>query len=105
MIRRPPRSTLFPYTTLFRSLQPNPRPIVESHLVSRVISLQLRICLAWSFNGNSALVALNCEWIVGYPERTRTIPYLITLCALSISTVFSNEMVIRRQEPSGEGSE
>src|SRR3712207_7396550 len=24
MIRRPPRSTLFPYTTLFRSLQPDP---------------------------------------------------------------------------------
>src|SRR2546426_8491197 len=27
MIRRPPRSTLFPYTTLFRSL--DPRPSVE----------------------------------------------------------------------------
>src|SRR2546430_10058594 len=26
MIRRPPRSTLFPYTTLFRSLQDAPRP-------------------------------------------------------------------------------
>src|SRR3712207_6925487 len=26
MIRRPPRSTLFPYTTLFRSLVPRPRP-------------------------------------------------------------------------------
>src|SRR5690348_17786510 len=25
MIRRPPRSTLFPYTTLFRSVQRNPR--------------------------------------------------------------------------------
>src|SRR5260370_42700067 len=25
MIRRPPRSTLFPYTTLFRSLAPRPR--------------------------------------------------------------------------------
>src|SRR3989304_7028821 len=25
MIRRPPRSTLFPYTTLFRSLRPLPR--------------------------------------------------------------------------------
>src|SRR2546430_4603122 len=25
MIRRPPRSTLFPYTTLFRSLPPGPR--------------------------------------------------------------------------------
>src|SRR3712207_7385219 len=24
MIRRPPRSTLFPYTTLFRSLEPHP---------------------------------------------------------------------------------
>src|SRR2546426_3455287 len=24
MIRRPPRSTLFPYTTLFRSARPNP---------------------------------------------------------------------------------
>src|SRR5436305_3115032 len=24
MIRRPPRSTLFPYTTLFRSLRPRP---------------------------------------------------------------------------------
>src|SRR2546430_7602974 len=26
MIRRPPRSTLFPYTTLFRSPYPDPRP-------------------------------------------------------------------------------
>src|SRR5258708_13602077 len=26
MIRRPPRSTLFPYTTLFRSIQRNPIP-------------------------------------------------------------------------------
>src|SRR3712207_6975393 len=30
MIRRPPRSTLFPYTTLFRS--PNPEKILPSHL-------------------------------------------------------------------------
>src|SRR2546427_8030586 len=27
MIRRPPRSTLFPYTTLFRSLVATPRPL------------------------------------------------------------------------------
>src|ERR1022692_4101108 len=26
MIRRPPRSTLFPYTTLFRSIRPPPMP-------------------------------------------------------------------------------
>src|SRR3712207_7437592 len=29
MIRRPPRSTLFPYTTLFRSLKRGPRAPVE----------------------------------------------------------------------------
>src|SRR6266705_5077641 len=27
MIRRPPRSTLFPYTTLFRSARPSHRPV------------------------------------------------------------------------------
>src|SRR6202171_6705850 len=30
MIRRPPRSTLFPYTTLFRSLSPGPVPTPPS---------------------------------------------------------------------------
>src|SRR5689334_24781958 len=30
MIRRPPRSTLFPYTTLFRSLEDSPRPVAEA---------------------------------------------------------------------------
>src|SRR2546427_6252638 len=29
MIRRPPRSTLFPYTTLFRSQQPESRRLVD----------------------------------------------------------------------------
>src|SRR3990170_4608713 len=35
MIRRPPRSTLFPYTTLFRSQPPLPEPLGELalHLV------------------------------------------------------------------------
>src|SRR2546422_9608823 len=30
MIRRPPRSTLFPYTTLFRSVVPDPR-VIATH--------------------------------------------------------------------------
>src|SRR3712207_7351807 len=34
MIRRPPRSTLFPYTTLFRSLCPSFPVLPLSHLVS-----------------------------------------------------------------------
>src|SRR2546430_15737794 len=30
MIRRPPRSTLFPYTTLFRSVFPHQRPLHDA---------------------------------------------------------------------------
>src|SRR5260370_33729425 len=45
MIRRPPRSTLFPYTTLFRSScnresrchQRIPGPSLDNHLVDRVL--------------------------------------------------------------------
>src|SRR5256885_10492924 len=38
MIRRPPRSTLFPYTTLFRSLEPelDPRRILREHRGDRL---------------------------------------------------------------------
>src|SRR6478609_3409623 len=44
MIRRPPRSTLFPYTTLFRSpTRPRPRPPHENDhacvMVSRLIAV------------------------------------------------------------------
>src|SRR2546430_10381257 len=38
MIRRPPRSTLFPYTTLFRSTSGAPRPVgmaIADHLFPR----------------------------------------------------------------------
>src|SRR5260370_29989135 len=42
MIRRPPRSTLFPYTTLFRSLQYQRAAELErhEHLVQSVIECQ-----------------------------------------------------------------
>src|SRR5438552_11722862 len=36
MIRRPPRSTLFPYTTLFRSLLWPPRPDAPSRAASSI---------------------------------------------------------------------
>src|SRR2546426_1556504 len=34
MIRRPPRSTLFPYTTLFRSQLPPAKGVPQRHVVS-----------------------------------------------------------------------
>src|SRR3712207_7948695 len=36
MIRRPPRSTLFPYTTLFRSLIPSARSALSSGRMERI---------------------------------------------------------------------
>src|SRR3712207_6940455 len=36
MIRRPPRSTLFPYTTLFRSVGPTPEGLIEPEAVKRL---------------------------------------------------------------------
>src|SRR5687768_17670842 len=40
MIRRPPRSTLFPYTTLFRSLEPLTFPIEDLTLAERRIFVE-----------------------------------------------------------------
>src|SRR2546430_4438545 len=37
MIRRPPRSTLFPYTTLFRSVAVVGPAVPETHAVGRVV--------------------------------------------------------------------
>src|SRR5256885_9380131 len=45
MIRRPPRSTLFPYTTLFRSRQRRaPIPVLESAmaLLSKAVPIAMR---------------------------------------------------------------
>src|SRR3712207_8287471 len=36
MMRRPPRSTLFPYTTLFRSDPPHEEPRLEEHEMERL---------------------------------------------------------------------
>src|SRR5260221_9689841 len=43
MIRRPPRSTLFPYTTLFRSIERNERMAHELERISHVVGKEGRI--------------------------------------------------------------
>src|SRR5688572_31802772 len=46
MIRRPPRSTLFPYTTLFRSFPLQTVPTIPE---MPYLSIPFRLCLAESF--------------------------------------------------------
>src|SRR2546427_4566195 len=43
MIRRPPRSTLFPYTTLFRSLHVGGRELARFHAVQEVADVRLEL--------------------------------------------------------------
>src|SRR3712207_7671560 len=60
MIRRPPRSTLFPYTTLFRSRDPRPRIEVEDRGgedVRSVVADQLeRLVVAGRHDGDRGAV-------------------------------------------------
>src|SRR2546426_1301039 len=42
MIRRPPRSTLFPYTTLFRSVMNTPTEVIEAEYPFRIEEHALR---------------------------------------------------------------
>src|SRR5437899_12697868 len=52
MIRRPPRSTLFPYTTLFRSIQAasecNPHPAVDTEWATVRASGLEGLTTSWS---------------------------------------------------------
>src|SRR3712207_8762086 len=56
MIRRPPRSTLFPYTTLFRSLKPNSLKLSldksSKSIFSKYPFLIVKILPLLSFNKN-----------------------------------------------------
>src|SRR3712207_7218420 len=57
MIRRPPRSTLFPYTTLFRSRDPADRarlePLTERDWGREVLALGARVAYLWCPDGST----------------------------------------------------
>src|SRR3712207_7568919 len=71
MIRRPPRSTLFPYTTLFRSgLFAGsfvPRIIVEE---ARGVTIPLHVLLQWDDRDNDRQRALDLFDAFGSAEKT-----------------------------------
>src|SRR3712207_8779838 len=55
MIRRPPRSTLFPYTTLFRSWGPVVLGAVAGGVVGLLFGRPLNYLMAWSFRAFNKL--------------------------------------------------
>src|SRR5258708_16054923 len=68
MIRRPPRSTLFPYTTLFRSL---PRPPADSALPRREAHLERRLGLRWQRAARQEVPRAAPRLVAGAPGGDR----------------------------------
>src|SRR3712207_9211311 len=66
MIRRPPRSTLFPYTTLFRS------QVVKRYVKRRVVSVQQRVVRGTA----AAIAAVLTATGGGTPSNTASIERL-----------------------------
>src|SRR3712207_8594609 len=67
MIRRPPRSTLFPYTTLFRSVSGDDRAIVAAILsLARALGITAIAEGVEHLDQVQALSALGCELAQGY---------------------------------------
>src|SRR5256884_6389046 len=78
MIRRPPRSTLFPYTTLFRSKNPE----VDAQLVAQGVAEQLssrvsfrramRKAIQSAMKGGAKGIRVQCSGRLGGAEMSRS---------------------------------
>src|SRR5437870_10319816 len=55
MVRRPPRSTLFPYTTLFRSRRQRDRTLEQGEGVVGVVDVDVAVCATRSEEHTSEL--------------------------------------------------
>src|SRR3712207_6856262 len=61
MIRRPPRSTLFPYTTLFRSGATSYKPVIAVFAMTALMALAASFAVL-----GSALTVQAAEWFVSF---------------------------------------
>src|SRR5256885_15858776 len=75
MIRRPPRSTLFPYTTLFRSLRIR-RPDPRGNVVVGNVTLadDVRRSVVWSDSEHLAVIGLEDMVVVRANGHTLVMP-------------------------------
>src|SRR2546429_9936273 len=95
MIRRPPRSTLFPYTTLFRSDSDN-----GSEFINRVLyyycwreGITFTRGRAWKKNDSALVEQKNgaiVRHLVGYDRFTSKAAYAQTAQAPSLSRLHAN---------------
>src|SRR5438874_7486731 len=83
MIRRPPRSTLFPYTTLFRS----------EELVKRLLHERTPAAGFIGEEGGKSVPAARLQWVVDPLDGTINFLYGVPLFAVSIAAAVDGEVV------------
>src|SRR5256885_9766227 len=92
MIRRPPRSTLFPYTTLFRSLQGGgiPRQPARAHLGPAAFDPLHLQHAARSEEHTSELQSpcnLVCRLLLEKKKKHQLTPHIFAACSSSCDSV------------------
>src|SRR5258708_40284289 len=76
MIRRPPRSTLFPYTTLFRSASSGVAPVVATTQADQRGPVNVAHIVYFDFdaytirNSDRAIVESHAQWLRSNPGRS-----------------------------------
>src|SRR2546422_10056348 len=95
MIRRPPRSTLFPYTTLFRSVFPVfdvPNWIVRLIVLLIIIGFPIALVMAWAFEltpeGLKRTEDVDLATTARQPQKHAWIFIVLVGAALSIGLFF-----------------
>src|SRR5690348_17415748 len=72
MIRRPPRSTLFPYTTLFRSLYPIALLLLAARPFELFAALAAKRTVAQAVRATRPLAILASPWVALSLDRKST---------------------------------
>src|SRR2546421_190962 len=103
MIRRPPRSTLFPYTTLFRSLTITDPDAGEAHVVAQTNAhgtygdFSIAANGAWTYTGNGAHDELTAgqqvqdQFTVTSQDGTATGTVTVTITGTNDAATVSSE--------------
>src|SRR3712207_7729838 len=88
MIRRPPRSTLFPYTTLFRSQHDQPVPdrhvgLVRQGRGSRLVEIQ-------RCDGHEQIVEVDGQWVLPLQGDRHTVTILLDRKSTRLNSSHAN---------------
>src|SRR3989475_12884337 len=105
MIRRPPRSTLFPYTTLFRSLRDTSYAVGELKSAGPVSIMgfclggTVALAAACNLEGLSSAVCYYGGFIAKMADQKPKVPTLMHFGALDAHIPLSDVEIIRQKRP------